>query len=98
VVKESEHSNGRHSATCESARLERLCASDTTSTEREQDMHEQLASLVAKARQTEMNSKQVREQRQSFVYGNTHIENSLITKTMVVEADRKIEKEKLMND
>jgi hypothetical protein len=61
-------------------------------------MHEQLASLVAKARQTEMNSKQVREQRQSFVYGNTHIENSLITKTMVVEADKKIEKEKLMNE
>lgn len=61
-------------------------------------MHEQLASLLAKAKNTEMNSSQVREQRQSFVYGNTHIENSLITKSMVVEADRKVEKEKHMND
>ena len=61
-------------------------------------MHEQLASLLAKARTTDMNSSQVREQRQSFVYGNTHIENSSITKSMVVEVDRKVEKEKHMND
>jgi len=61
-------------------------------------MHEQLASLLAKARTTGMNSSQVREQRQSFVYGNTHIENSSITKSMVVEVDRKVEKEKHMND
>jgi hypothetical protein len=61
-------------------------------------MHEELASLLAKAKTTEMDGRQVREQRQSFVYGNTHIENSLITKSMVVEADMKAEKEKHMND
>jgi hypothetical protein len=83
--------------TCESARFEEMMQTDDATGE-EKAMHEDLASLLAKARKTEMNSNQIREQRQSFVYGNTHIENSLITKSMVVEADRRVEKEKHMND
>jgi hypothetical protein len=38
-----------------------------------------------------MTAAQLREQRQSFAYGNTRIENDRITREMVSEADRKIE-------
>ena len=38
-----------------------------------------------------MTAAQLREQRQSFAYGNTHIENERITREMVAEADKKIE-------
>jgi hypothetical protein len=40
-----------------------------------------------------MTPDQLREQRQSFAYGNTNIENERITREMVAEADRKIESE-----
>jgi len=52
-------------------------------------MKEDLSTLIEKAARTEMTSDQIREQRQSFVYGNTHIENSDITREMVISADRK---------
>ena len=50
--------------------------------------------LVRIARTIEMSPDQLREQRQSFAYGNTHIENERITREMVAEADKKLESEK----
>jgi hypothetical protein len=50
--------------------------------------------LVSIARTIEMTPDQLREQRRSFVYGNTHIENERITREMVAEADKKLESEK----
>jgi hypothetical protein len=52
-----------------------------------------LEELVIRARKITMSSVQLREQRQSFAYGNTNIENDRITREMVAEADRKIESE-----
>ncbi|HUZ66968.1 MAG TPA: hypothetical protein VMU56_04805 [Beijerinckiaceae bacterium] len=40
-----------------------------------------------------MTDRQMREQRLSFVYGNTHIENARITREMVAEADAKVAQE-----
>lgn len=56
-------------------------------------MAEPLEGLLAKAKKIQMTELQLREQRLSFVYGNTHIENSLITREMVVEADEKVTRE-----
>lgn len=56
-------------------------------------MSEELLELVRRAREIEMTPAQLREQRQSFVYGNTHIENDRITREMVAEADLKVEHE-----
>ena len=54
-------------------------------------MKDKLEELVIRARKIVMNETQLREQRRSCAYGNTHIENERITKEMVAEADRKIE-------
>jgi hypothetical protein len=54
----------------------------------------ELEELVSIARTIEMTQDQLREQRQSFVYGNTHIENERITREMVAELDKKLESEK----
>lgn len=59
----------------------------------ETQMTKNLEELVRKARQIEMTSDQLREQRRSFVYGNTHIENERITREMVADADSKVEAE-----
>ena len=56
-------------------------------------MTNELESLVERARKVEMTPSELREQRRSFVYGNTHIENDAITREMVAEADRKVEHE-----
>lgn len=56
-------------------------------------MSAELKRLVELARQVRMTPEQVREQRRSFVYGNTHIENSRITREMVAEVDAAMEKE-----
>jgi hypothetical protein len=56
-------------------------------------MTKELESLVERARKVEMTPTELREQRQSFVYGNTHIENDAITREIVAEADRKVERE-----
>jgi hypothetical protein len=53
-------------------------------------MQIELEKLLENASNIEMNPVQLREQRQSFVYGNTHIENTLITRTMVIEADKEM--------
>jgi hypothetical protein len=56
-------------------------------------MTDALETLIAKARKIEMTDRQLREQRLSFVYGNTHIENAMITREMVAEADEKVARE-----
>jgi hypothetical protein len=53
-------------------------------------MTKELQELVERARRIEMTPDQVTAQRQSFAYGNTHIENDRITRQMVVEADEKV--------
>jgi hypothetical protein len=57
-------------------------------------MSEELQELVSRASKIEMTPSQLREQRRSFVYGNTHIENERITKELVAEVDQKLEEEK----
>lgn len=56
-------------------------------------MTDALEELIAKARTIKMTASQAREQRLSFVYGNTHIENERITREMVAEADERVAKE-----
>ena len=52
-----------------------------------------LEALIAKAQKIQMTEGQMREQRLSFVYGNTHIENERITREMVAVADEKVARE-----
>jgi hypothetical protein len=56
-------------------------------------MTEALENLIEKARSVKMTEAEQRAQRLSFVYGNTHIENSRITREMVVEADERVSRE-----
>ena len=60
----------------------------------ERSMTKELQTLVDLARQIEMTPDQLRVQRRSFAYGNTHIENSRITREMVADLDNKLESEK----
>ena len=55
-----------------------------------------LQELIAKAKKIQMDDNQMREQRLSFVYGNTHIENDRITREMVADADERVEKEEMV--
>jgi hypothetical protein len=48
-------------------------------------MTDKLAILIEKARSVRMSSRESEEQRRSFAYGNTKIENDLITRAMVDE-------------
>jgi hypothetical protein len=67
--------------------------SDSLATESGDAMNQELQELVERARKIEMTPDQLREQRRSFVYGNTHIENERITREMVAEADARLEAE-----
>ena len=52
-------------------------------------MTEKLAALIERARSVRMTRAQKEEQRRSFAYGNTKIENDRITRALVdQEADR----------
>ena len=64
------------------------------STNRDGNMTDHLELLIEKTKKLEMNDEQLCEQRRSFAYGNTHIENALITKEMIATADIKIINEK----
>lgn len=55
-------------------------------------MTKKLDDLIEKARRIQMTPEQAREQRRSFVYGNTHIENPRITRDLVREVDEELEK------
>ncbi len=48
-------------------------------------MTEKLAVLIERARSVRMSPRQSEEQRRSFAYGNTKIENDRITREMVDE-------------
>ncbi len=54
-------------------------------------MMKNLEELIIRARRITMTAAQLRKQRLSFAYGNTHIENERITREMVAEADEKIQ-------
>lgn len=54
-------------------------------------MSEHLEELLEKARKLVVSSDDEREQRRSFVFGNTNIENELITREMVAEIDAQME-------
>jgi hypothetical protein len=56
-------------------------------------MGKELEELVSRTRKIEMTQEQLRKQRRSFVYGNTHIENDRITREMVAEIDSRLESE-----
>lgn len=53
-------------------------------------MTKDLQELVERARKIEMTADQLGEQRRSFAYGNTHIENERITREMVAALDAQL--------
>lgn len=55
-------------------------------------MTAELNQLIEKAKRIVMSEDDVREQRRSFVYGNTHIENDRVTREMVAEIDDQMER------
>jgi hypothetical protein len=57
-------------------------------------MTKDLEELVERARKIEMTPEQVGEQRRSFAYGNTHIENERITRQMVADLDATLHAQK----
>jgi hypothetical protein len=57
-------------------------------------MTKDLQELVERARKIEMTPEQIGEQRRSFAYGNTHIENERITRKMVNDLDSRLQAQK----
>lgn len=57
-------------------------------------MTEELKELIDRASKIEMTPDQLREQRRSFAYGNTNIENGRITREMVAALDARLEGER----
>ena len=57
-------------------------------------MTKDLQELVERARKIEMTPEQIGEQRRSFAYGNTHIENERITREMVADLDARLHAQK----
>lgn len=57
-------------------------------------MTRELEELIDRARKIEMTPEQAAEQRRSFAYGNTHIENARITREMINDLDKKISSQK----
>jgi len=55
---------------------------------------EQLDRLLKQARNIKMTPAQQEEQRRSFAYGNTKIENDLITREMIDEAAERLARKK----
>jgi hypothetical protein len=49
-----------------------------------------LSRLIELAKGVRMSTRQINEQRNSFVYGNTKIENSSVTREMVEEISREM--------
>lgn len=56
-------------------------------------MDEKLEFLLEKAKKIEMSPAEKEEQRRSFAYGNTKIENDLITRAMIDEAAERLAKQ-----
>lgn len=57
-------------------------------------MTQDLKELIERARKIEMSPAQLGEQRRSFAYGNTHIENERITREMVADLDSQLQAKK----
>lgn len=55
-------------------------------------MPKNLDQLLAMARNVEMSDDELEQQRRSFAWGNTHIENERITKAMIDTAAEEIRK------
>lgn len=53
-------------------------------------MSDDLKDLLERARKIKMTPEQQEEQRRSFAYGNTKIENDLITRDMIDEAAERL--------
>ncbi len=53
-------------------------------------MDEKLKALVEAAKSVRMTRQDTEKQRESFAYGNTHIENSRITKDTIANAAKKL--------
>ena len=56
-------------------------------------MNEKLEFLLEKAKKIQMTPAEQEEQRRSFAYGNTKIENDLITRKMIDEAAERLAKQ-----
>ena len=56
-------------------------------------MSEKLEALLKAARKVKMTAKEYEEQRRSFAFGNTNIENERITKETIELAARQLEDE-----
>lgn len=57
-------------------------------------MTDKLEFLLQKAKKVQMSPAQQEEQRRSFAYGNTKIENDLITREMIDEAAERLAKKR----
>jgi hypothetical protein len=57
-------------------------------------MTKELLELLEKSRGIRMTPEQQAEQRRSFAYGNTHIENDRITRELVADVDRELTEKK----
>ena len=53
-------------------------------------MDEKLRALIEAAKSVQMTRQEIEKQRESFAYGNTHIENSRITKETIATAAKKL--------
>jgi hypothetical protein len=57
-------------------------------------MTKELDELIEIAKKIKMTPEQQTEQRRSFAYGNTHIENDRITRELIADIDRKLHQSK----
>jgi hypothetical protein len=57
-------------------------------------MTKELDELVERTRNIQMTPSQAAEQRRSFAYGNTRIENDRITRELIADVDRKLSERK----
>ena len=57
-------------------------------------MSDKLEALLKATRKARMSAEEEEEQRQSFAYGNTNIENSLVTRETIKEAAESLRKTK----
>ena len=57
-------------------------------------MTKELDELIERTRNIQMTASQAAEQRRSFAYGNTRIENDRITRELIADVDRKLNEKK----
>lgn len=57
-------------------------------------MTTRLEKLLKAAKTSKMSAEDYEEQRQSFAYGNTHIENENVTRETIYNASKKLKAEK----